>query len=225
MKNENLSYKIRELADISDQSDLEWDPDKFWNLFQARKRRRHRWIVLSYSTAVMLIFAVAYLVFTAESIDRYNYINASASTIPPAKNTAPLRSNNGEGTSLSNAKPVDFETIVQNEASHFGTFKEKSNKPLGKKTRLFARKPGNSLPIRSYSTNRFIEQGTPVLNEVNDELPSLLQMFEQAQRERELRNLSVQLEDQANYNGFWLTVNQHLLANKLSSDQLHYERY
>ena len=204
MKNEDLSYKIRELTKTSDEGDLDWDPDKFWNLYVARKRKRQRWIVLAYSMAAMVSFAVAYIVFTADKTNHYSNTNSRITIIPKGKKIVPL---------------------LKSEVSAVVNANSKSNKPLANHTRVFAKKSSKLLHHGSYGTNHFIERNIPVSDEEDDELPSLLQMFEEAQREREMRTLSVQLEDQTNYNGFWLTVNQHLLANRLNTDQLHYERY
>ncbi|SKC20755.1 hypothetical protein [Dyadobacter psychrophilus] len=204
MKSEDLSYKIRELTDTSVEADLDWDSDKFWNLYLARKRRRKRLVLLSYSIAAMVIFAVAYIVFTADSINRYNDINSRVSSIPKVKKPVPVSKSEASYLVFSNSKP---------------------QKPIAAQARVFIRKPVKLSHNRSNDHERFVQQSTPVMEKGNDELPSLLQMFEQAQQERELRNLRVQLENQANYNSFWLTVNQHLIANKLNNDPLHYARY
>jgi hypothetical protein len=223
MKNENLSYKIKTLLDAS--SDPEWDPDRFWNLFEARKRKRQRWVAFSYSMAATVIFVVASVVLTGDGINRYTGIDSRVSSIPQSKEISHLPENESEKSLVNeagrNAGHIGLETSITSKISRPGHSRIKS----AKHERIYFGKPGSTAMNVSYANDPYNEQSASILAEENDQMPSLLRMFEQAQKEREQRNLSVQLEDRANYNSFWLTVNQHLLANKLSSDQLHYERY
>ncbi|MCF2490730.1 hypothetical protein [Dyadobacter sp. CY347] len=227
MKNEDLSCKIRALLDTSDKSDPDWDPDKFWDRFEARKKRQQRWVVLSYSMAAMVIFGILSIVVTGDGMNGYFGTKPRVSSISQTKNIDPT-------LKLETRRPLrrDAETPVQHSVfkpnikqnvSHVAS--SNSNKPLTEPSEVFAKKRGNSFRQVSYGNDLLFGQSIPVSDEEHNELPSLLEMFEQAKKERELRNQSVQLQDPANFRSFWLTVNQHVLASKLSSDQLHYERY
>ena len=70
MENEDLFYKIKQLAHTHDDSDEEWDPGKHWDLFEARKRKRHRWVMTAYAMAAMFILTVGYGFFSADKTDR-----------------------------------------------------------------------------------------------------------------------------------------------------------
>ncbi|MCE7067071.1 hypothetical protein [Dyadobacter sp. CY326] len=228
MKNEDLSYKIRELLGTSDQTDPDWDPDKFWNLFEARKRRRKRWVVLSYSMAAVVIFAILHIIVTGESIKKYTDINSKVSAIPQRKTPSLPNKQIGEiaiARTENKSQPDGFKISGKKDESRFSGSNIKSKRALADEVQNYVNNTKDALRQRTYVSDQLMKEFNPISKLENEEMPSLLQMFEQAQREREQRNLSVHLDNQANYNSFWLTVNQHLLANKLNSDQLHYERY
>ncbi|MCE6991219.1 hypothetical protein [Dyadobacter sp. CY323] len=229
MENENLFYRIRELVHKPDKSDREWDPDKFWNLFEARKRRRQVWVRASYSMAAMLVLAAGFAVFVSDNTFRSVETKFNAGAIPQVGTDSPAHlaqtqigktAQNDAGT---NVKYPSAERRKKSRISH------KTSADLG--SNKLESNAGTALPSFDVAISKapdndlFIEQSTRILDEENSQMPSLLLMFEQAQKERELRNQSVQLGDRKNYNRFWLTVNQHLLANKINSNALHYDRY
>ncbi|WP_026629107.1 hypothetical protein [Dyadobacter alkalitolerans] len=228
MKNEDLSYKIRELLDRSDESDPEWDPDKFWNLFEARKRRRQRWVTFSYSMAAAVVLVAVSIVFSGDGLIRYNGTNSKKVSKVQGNLTHPLLKSERElslhENSEANTRHNGRLTASTKRAPYPAYAKMKPSKRSAAQTGVYFKKA--SPPVdEPYPDDPYMEQSAAIFSQENDDMPSLLRMFEQARKERELRTLSVQLEDRENYNSFWLTVNQQLLANKLNSDQLHYERY
>ena len=228
MENEDLSYKIRALLDTPDQSEPDWDPDKFWNLYEARKRRRQRWVTLSYSMAAMVIFGLTYVFFSGNSNKRSMEITAVVSDIHQGKEAPNLPRREVERSLTSDAgvvvQSLTYEKHRKDKVAHSIMSNPRSGRKFKRNRSDVARQPASLSVDKGYGNDRVIDQSIAQIEE-NYKIPSLLRMFEQARREREQRNLNVQLEDTANYNRFWLTVNQHLLANKLNSDHLHYERY
>lgn len=219
MENEDLYYKIRALLDAPDQNEPEWDPDKFWNLYEARKRKRERWFTLSYAMAATVIFAVTYVLFSDNVNKRFMENTAVVSGIHYSKGASQLAKRDREESSISK-KDIHVQHAAGDgnrraKIAHSAVSRSGSKRMLKCYKSDVTRQPANLSVDKSYEDG----QG------FNKPMPSLLRMFEQAQREREQRSLNVQLEDTANYNRFWLTVNQHLLANKLNSEHLHYARY
>jgi hypothetical protein len=225
MENENLFYKIRELLQEPDQIDKEWDPNKFWTLFEARKRRRQIWIKVAYSMAAMLVFVLGYVILPVKIAPRHIVNNAETSGAHQMLHVDKAQSVGNPNQAIAS----------NHQLAKSGNTERKSHKTISQISRkqelTNAEKPaGESIDtsITRGSDTIHVPVGSNTLLSIkeNEEMPSLMQMREQARRERMLRNLSVKLEDRESYNSFWLTVNQHLLANKFNGDTelLHYGR-
>lgn len=233
MENENLFYKIRELLQEPDQIDKEWDPNKFWTLFEARKRKRQIWIKVAYSMAAMLVFVLGYVILPGKIAPRHivNHVEIRGTHQMLHVDTAQSAGNEGQDMTSNRQPPKERYSVAKT-----GKKQRKNRRVISQINQkqefanaesLAAGKAIDASIIRRPDTINVALRGNTFLSITeNEETPSLMQMREQAQRERMLRNLSVKLEDRESYNSFWLTVNQHLLANKFNGETelLHYGR-
>jgi hypothetical protein len=233
MENENLFYKIRELLQEPDQIDKEWDPNKFWTLFEARKRRRQIWIKVAYSMAAMLVFVLGYVILPGKIAPRHIVNNVETRGTHQMLHVDTAQSTGNEGQDITSNRQPPKERYL---AAKTGKKPSKNRRTISKinpkqeftnAENLAVGKTIDTSTIRRSDTINVAAGVNAFLSiKENEEMPSLTQMREQARRERLLRNLSVKLEDRESYNSFWLTVNQHLLANKFNGDTelLHYGR-
>ena len=208
MENENLFNKVRELLQDANNRDAEWDSDRFWNMLESKKRKQQRRLWFSYATAAMLLFVVGYSTYHFQQ----------QSQISVQKDVAVANISTDRNASIPNLKFSQGTTIKPLRQQH--------------KTKYAASKRSRALTKtrkKTHSQSYQMTMGTPgsisVYAENKHEISSFVQMREAGKRERELRQLSVKLDDKDGFNNFWLTVNQQVLANKFNGDKalLHYE--
>ena len=208
MENENLFNKVRELLQDANNRDAEWDSDRFWNMLESKKRKQERRLWFNYATAAMLLFVVGYCTYHLEKHSQMSVkTNVAGANISTDRNASIPNLKFGQETTI---KPLRQQHKTEFAAS-------KRSRALTK-----TRKKTHSQPYQ-------MTMGTPgsisVYAENKHEISSFVQMREAGKRERELRQLSVKLDDKDGFNNFWLTVNQQVLANKFNGDKalLHYE--
>ena len=227
MENENLFCKIRVLLGKHDQRDNAWDPDKFWAQFEAKKRRRQIEFRLTYTVAATLILVAGYLVLPGDS-------HSDQSVAFTSRITAIKR----PYIDVKSPKMTSKETLAYASAQRQMTNKQ-PNKPskiytsnpaprlykgLAIKKLKKASAPENEAFQQSFDNQALADKNIAGSAQERDKIPSLLRMYELVKKERELRSLSVKLEDTDRYTNFQLTVNQYLLENKFNSEAvlLHY---
>ncbi|TLV03434.1 hypothetical protein [Dyadobacter luticola] len=200
MENEDLYCKIRELLDAPDEQQ-DWNPEKIWAMVEAKNQKRVTFSWTYYAAAAVLLFTFGY--FVLNKTNSSGQIEAKEPII-----TQPETSQKTDKTFIAK-RDSDMQVNMNNPEVFTG--KKLKKKSCHKTYKLASNKHFRTLKKRSDLAAMNV-----ALSQNDQDSPSLYQMYKQAQKERELRNLSVKLDDSEDYNRFWLAVNQHLLANKFS---------
>ena len=227
MENENLFCKIRVLLGKHDKSDNEWDPDKFWALFEAKKRRRQIGFRLGYTVAATLVFVVGYLALPGDPHGDQSVAFSSRITAikrpyidvkTPKMTSKETLAYASAKTQMTGKRPHKPGKIYRSDPA------PRLYKGLAIKRHKKASAPVNEALQQSFDNQALAEKNIAGSPQERDKIPSLLRMYELAKKERELRSLSVKLEDTDRYTNFQLTVNQYLLENKFNGEAvlLHY---
>jgi len=227
MENENLFCKIRVLLGKHDKSDNEWDPDKFWMLFEAKKRRRQIGFRLAYTVAATLVLVVGYLILPGNS---HSDQNVAFTSTTPSFTKPDLDVRTPEMIEKEKLAYASGKRQINNKRWHKAGKNHRINSASNLYTDLAIKKlmeagvPVNEAVQQSVEEKAFEEKSVSDWAQERDKIPSLLRMSELAKKERELRSLSVKLEDTDRYTNFQLMVNQYLLENKFNDEAvlLHY---
>jgi hypothetical protein len=201
-------------------------------LIERRKRRQQQTIWLSYAAAAMLLFAVGYFTYYDGTQNSMN-INKNQVAADFKMDKQPRESNINLNDSINSNLAERSIVSKLSERKRVKRLTKKDTPGIqslskdkfetnanSRETRL----AGNPT-FRSYQKNIGMAGDVSLFMQDSIEMPALLQMHEEAKRARELRKLSVKLDDSDGYNNFWLTVNQQMLANKFNGETalLHYD--
>jgi hypothetical protein len=201
-------------------------------LIERRKRRQQRRIWLSYAAAAMLLFAVGYFTYYEGTRNSLN-INKNQVAADFKMDKQPRESNINLNDSINSnvaehsivSKLSERKRVKRSTKKHTPSIQSFSKDEFETNANPREKQLAGNATFRSYQKNIGMAGDVSLFMQDSIEMPALLQMHEEAKRARELRKLSVKLDDSDGYNNFWLTVNQQMLTNKFNGETalLHYD--